>query len=398
MAELRVEDFCFAGEFGSQGARIERLGQNHFRVHLGHAPNHPEWSNSLQFTIRQNATGNDLRIDAEFPNSGYSFNSYFLSWCHDKELWHPVHWVRGPQMNIPGSPCLDTALLPEFRQESVFVASQSPLSHEQLEPILQRYAQSPRAELRHIGESLEKRAIYRLTVTDFGSDKAGKKAHFFANQHPLEHNAQWRLLGMIDWLLSGEADEFLMKNVCHFVVKMCPDGTANGWLRVNAQGYDMNSSYNIEGITQDCEPAHEAQIVQRDLAALATDIPLETVWSCHTWQGPVETMLLQSNTWEAQGLGEELRRQFVRQSHGGLAIPLKITPKVDEAAYREAPQDFRRSLYLVPDERWRSWATGPYRQYGVSNFLCEGGGGLYTREDNMESGRILIKALAGLKA
>lgn len=394
MTELRAQDFSFQGDFGSQGARIEQVGRNHFRVVPGHAPGHPEWSNSLQFTIGQHAAGHDLRIDTEFPHAAYAYNSYFLSWSYDKEHWHPVHWLRGTKLNVQGEPCRDSVFFPEFRQDTVFVASQVPLSNEQLEAALQRYARSPLAGLHHLGDSMEGRPVYRLSLSDDTAAAGAKKAHFFANQHPLEHNAQWRMLGMIDWLLSGEAADFLKKNVCHFVVKMCPDGTANGWLRVNAQGHDMNSSYYAEGITREGQPAHEAQFVQRDLADLAEQTPLETVWSCHTWQGPVETMLLESDTWEKQGRGEALRRQIVEHGHKGLVMPLKITPKLDEATYRRAPQNFRRSLYLVPDERWRSWATGPYGQYGVSTFLCEGGGALTTREDNLESGRILIKALS----
>ena len=36
--ELSVDDFSFDGPSGSQGATIERVGQSHFKVTLGHAP------------------------------------------------------------------------------------------------------------------------------------------------------------------------------------------------------------------------------------------------------------------------------------------------------------------------------------------------------------------------
>lgn len=49
--ELAVEDFQFDGPLGSDGATIERLGENHFKISLGHAPQQPTWCNMLYFQI-----------------------------------------------------------------------------------------------------------------------------------------------------------------------------------------------------------------------------------------------------------------------------------------------------------------------------------------------------------
>ena len=58
--ELTVDDFAFDGPFGCQGAKIKRLGTNHFEIILGHAPEHPDWCNMLGFVIRRNAKGKAL--------------------------------------------------------------------------------------------------------------------------------------------------------------------------------------------------------------------------------------------------------------------------------------------------------------------------------------------------
>ena len=75
--ELSVEDFEFDCPLGSQGAEIERTDRNHFKVTLGHAPEHGDWSKMLQVQIKQNAKGNLLTLDVVF-NGGdaYRFNSY----------------------------------------------------------------------------------------------------------------------------------------------------------------------------------------------------------------------------------------------------------------------------------------------------------------------------------
>ena len=74
-AELSVEDFSFKGPSGCGGASIEKIGTNHFKATLGHAPRHPDWCNMLQFRILRHAKGNRLRLDVVFkwtekePNS-----------------------------------------------------------------------------------------------------------------------------------------------------------------------------------------------------------------------------------------------------------------------------------------------------------------------------------------
>ncbi len=90
--ELSVDDFTFEGPLGSAGTTIRKMGGNHFKVTLGHAPQHPEWCNKLQFTIQQHAKGNALRLGVHFPGGqGMWLNEYFHSYSYDGKHWLPVH-------------------------------------------------------------------------------------------------------------------------------------------------------------------------------------------------------------------------------------------------------------------------------------------------------------------
>ena len=40
-----------------------------------------------------------------------------------------------------------------------------------------------------------------------------------------------------------------------------------------------------------------------------------------------------------------------------------------------------------------TWSGGPGLQFGVTNVLCEGGGNLYTKQENVDSGAIIITSL-----
>ena len=169
-----------------------------------------------------------------------------------------------------------------------------PLSFEKIEQLIGQWAKHPHVTVHVLGKSLGGRNIYRLEITDPESPhpRASRWVHWFGNQHPGEHNSQWRIAGMIDWLLSEQGDDARRRSICHFVPITSPDGPSNGWYRVNAQGVDMNRSYFSGGADQQRQ-AHEAYIVQRDLEKLmATDSPVTSLWSMHTWGGPVEPILV----------------------------------------------------------------------------------------------------------
>lgn len=40
------------------------------------------------------------------------------------------------------------------------------------------------------------------------------------------------------------------------------------------------------------------------------------------------------------------------------------------------------------------WTEGTHTQFGITAILCEGGGALYTKEENVESGEVIMKAIA----
>ncbi len=370
--ELAVRDFSFEGILGSQGTGIERVEKNHFKVTLGHAPEHTDWNNKLQFTIRRNAKGNSLRLDVVF-NGGdaYIFNEYFHSWSYDGKNWTPIQWERHSKDSKLG----DSLLFPEFTQDTVYVGHQVPMSYEDMVELTRQWERSSFVTVRTLGQSLGKRNLYRLTVTDPESPVAESRrwVHYFSNQHPGEHNSQWRMAGAIDWLLSDEAADARRRSINHFVLMMSPDAPSQGWYRVNAQGVDMNRSY-FPGGSDPEKQAHEAYIYQKDLEALMrSDMPVTDLWSMHTWGGIVEPICVPGpEMGTVTGSWTDLKNLIERHDSRNLIKPLSIG---------DASQ--------LPN----SWNSGPHLQFGITTFLCEGGGGLYTKQEHLDSGVVLIRGL-----
>jgi len=371
--ELSVDDFKFDGPSGSDGATIEKIGENHFKISLGHAPEQPTWCNMLYFQILRNAKGNKVRVDVEFKGGdAYRFNHNSATWSHDAKSWQGIKWCKPDEPSKRG----DSLLFPEFTGDVVFFGAQVPMSFENVVECMDRWSKHPHASVHVLGKSLGGRDLYRLEITDPKSPhpRQSRWVHWVGNQHPGEHNSQWRIVGMVDWLLSEEGADCRKRTICHFVLMTSPDGPSNGWYRVNAQGVDMNRSYFAEGADPE-KQAHEAYIVQKDLEELmVSEAPATTVWSMHTWGGPVEPILLSGPEFGSiLGPWEQLKEILLKNDPRELVEPLKTSNKPGK-----------------PNQ----WNAGPHIQFGVSNVLCEGSGDWTSKQDCLDAGAVLMKSLA----
>ncbi|HWL08691.1 MAG TPA: M14 family zinc carboxypeptidase [Planctomicrobium sp.] len=369
--ELTTEDFRFDGEYGSEGAQIEQVGRNHFRIRLKKVPENPNWTNMVQFIIEKNAAGNPLRVDIEGRTNETGLRT-FVSWSHDRENWSPVLRETREESGTQ----VVSLLFPEFKEDVVYVGGEVPLSYEQCVKLLKKYEQHPHATLHSIGRSLREREIYRLTITDPGSPVPEEKrwAHHFVNLHCYEYNAQWRMIGMIDWLLSNEALDSRQRHVWHFVVQMNVDGASAGYGRVNSQGIDMNRSYSSKGSDSQSQ-AYEAFLVQRDLEDLvSSDTSITTTCEMHTWDGekldpmmrPGKDMQERSRDWT--GLRDSLKK-FDKQGQFNSMAKLPESP-------------------LYPTQ----WCSGTFAQFEVTAICFEGGGNIYHLKDTLLTGKVIAQA------
>ena len=372
--ELSTEDFTFDGPFGSAGATIERVAANHFKVILGHAPDHPTWCNMLQFQILRNAKGNRLQLDVYFyGGDDYRFNHYaHSSWSYDGINWQPIKWQKETKESSKG----DTLLFPEFEEDIVYFGHQVPMSYENLVEMMEKWDEHPHAEVHTLGKSLKGRNIFRLEITNPQSPYARNRRwiHYFGNQHPGEHNAQWRMVGMIDWLLSDAGADCRNRSISHFVLMMYPDGPSHGWYRVGVQGVDGNRSYLVTGADKQ-KQAHEAYITQKDLEGLmVSEAPVTDLWSMHTWGGVVEPIML---------VGPEM----------GTVLP--DWTKLKNIVKQNDPDKLIKPLAIYEKSGNPShWNNGPHVQFGITTVLCEGAGSIITKQDNVASGVVLMKSLA----
>ncbi len=412
MTDLTVHDFFFCGHLGSQGAKIEQAGRNHFRIELGHAPGHPEWCNLLQFEILRNARGHDLRLDVAFDGDPkFRFNHDASTWSYDGRNWMPVAWKYG---NEPGGEKADTVQFPVFTEDRVCCGAQVPMSYEDVVGFMEHYGRSPQAKVHVIGQSLGGRNIYRLEITDRtegGANqeirKSGRElpvpefqssrfsAHppttdhrppptplsrrrgFHVNQqHSGEHHGQWRMIGMIEWLLSDAGADFRRRSVWHFVLEMNPDAPSHGWYRVNNQGVDLNRGYLVTGAAPARQP-HESYVLQKDFEALmASETPITAYWSMHTFPGDAAPFMYPgSDVGTRVGPATDVSNLLDRLDTRNLVNPLVVSTHHSKETI--------------------CWHDGPHAQFGITGYLCEGSDFWTDKDLSIEVGRIFIQAMDG---
>jgi hypothetical protein len=107
---------------------------------------------------------------------------------------------------------------------------------------------------------------------------------------------------------------------------------------------------------------------------MASPTPLTTVWSMHTWGGPVEPILLSGpEIGSVLGPWENFKDILLKHDPGKLVEPLKTGKKPANT---------------------NQWDNGPHLQFGVTNVLCEGAGDWTSKQDCLDAGAVLMKSIA----
>ncbi|HMJ89794.1 MAG TPA: M14 family zinc carboxypeptidase [Candidatus Acidoferrum sp.] len=160
---------------------------------------------------------------------------------HDGELWQ----------HFPAMEWDDTkkeATL-KFRSDHdrIWIAHLAPYSHSRLLRLLTDINQSASARVEVIGKTVQARDLHLVTVTDSAKADAEKKTVWLqARQHAWETGTSYVMEGALRFITSDEpsARALREKVVFKFTPMVDPDGCANGKVRFNANGYDVNRHWD----------------------------------------------------------------------------------------------------------------------------------------------------------
>ncbi|MFH1468589.1 MAG: M14-type cytosolic carboxypeptidase [Pseudomonadota bacterium] len=150
--------------------------------------------------------------------------------------WRDEH---GGTYSVTWAPACDTPRIATF----------FPFNYTEMLAWTDEVSRHPEATLEQAATSDQGREIRLLTITDPGSP-ASDKRHIFilGRQHSGETAGTWELVGLVEFLLSGEAEAqaLLQGFVWHIVPMLNPDGVYLGYSRATSELRDPNADWDNE--------------------------------------------------------------------------------------------------------------------------------------------------------
>ena len=132
-------------------------------------------------------------------------------------------------------------------RERIWIAHIAPYTHSRLLRLLAEIDRADCARVEVIGRTVQGRELHMVAVTNFEKPDAAKKTVWLqARQHAWEAGTSYVMEGALRFITSNDsrARELRDKGVFKFTPMMDPDGCANGKVRFNANGYDVNRHWN----------------------------------------------------------------------------------------------------------------------------------------------------------
>lgn len=156
------------------------------------------------------------------------------------------HWQHFPAMTWDDRKKEATL---KFRpeRERIWIAHIAPYTHSRLLRLLTEIDRADCARVEVIGQTVQRRELHLVTVTNFEKPYAGKKTVWLqARQHAWEAGTSYVMEGALRFITSDDARARELRNkvVFKFTPMMDPDGCASGKVRFNANGYDVNRHWD----------------------------------------------------------------------------------------------------------------------------------------------------------
>ncbi|HKQ36683.1 MAG TPA: M14-type cytosolic carboxypeptidase [Verrucomicrobiae bacterium] len=129
--------------------------------------------------------------------------------------------------------------------DTIWIAHVPPYTHARLLRLLEELDRLPTVRVEVIGKTVQKRDLHLVTVANF--EKPGKRTVWLqARQHAWETGTSYVMEGALRFITSDDPQARVLREkvVFKFTPMMDPDGCANGKVRFNANGYDVNRHWD----------------------------------------------------------------------------------------------------------------------------------------------------------
>ena len=183
--------------------------------------------------------------------------SYLAGWENYQAVasYDREYWFRLPTSYTDGK----LTITVELECDTIQIAYFAPYSYERHQDLLAAVQTHPLVTLEHLGETLDKRDLTLVNISDGNNEVNKRNIWITARQHPGETMAEWLVEGLLYSLLDSDnatAKLLLEKANVYIVPNMNPDGSVRGHLRTNAVGTNLNREWSNPSLEKSPEVFH----------------------------------------------------------------------------------------------------------------------------------------------
>ncbi|WP_201584072.1 M14 family metallopeptidase [Psychrobacter immobilis] len=183
--------------------------------------------------------------------------SYLAGWENYQAVasYDREYWFRLPTSYTDGK----LTITVELECDTIQIAYFAPYSYERHQDLLAAVQTHPLVTLEHLGETLDKRDLTLVNISDGNNEVNKRNIWITARQHPGETMAEWLVEGLLYSLLDSDnatAKLLLEKANVYVVPNMNPDGSVRGHLRTNAVGTNLNREWSNPSLEKSPEVFH----------------------------------------------------------------------------------------------------------------------------------------------
>jgi hypothetical protein len=232
-------------------SRIENVSSNHFRCHVeGQTDERGRNRQATWYFFRiDGARGRELSVSltnfvGEYNDKpgAVSMNAETIPvFSHDGE-----HWQHFAAMDWNNT-AKEATVRVRVERESVWIAHVPPYGVARLQRLLGEVKGLPHTRVEVIGQSVERRDLHLVTVTDSTKpDTARTALWLIARQHAWEAGTSFVMEGALRFVTSDDPKARALRErfVFKFVPMMAHDGVIRGKVRFNMNGYDINRHWD----------------------------------------------------------------------------------------------------------------------------------------------------------
>lgn len=237
---------------GGSLAKVERIGADRFRCHVkGQVDQDGRNRQASWFYFRvDGAKGKlltftlvDLQGEYDYHLTKGSIDKSTLPfYSPDGIIWIPIE--TGSYNS--SEPSLTFQV--QVNTDQIWVAYVPPYTLNNLRNLAAYLARIPDVQIEEIGRSVQGREIPLISITDRSVPDKGKRVMWLMfRQHAWEAGSSWTGEGAMRFVTSSDplAQQIRRKAIVKVLPLCDPDGVANGTVRFNAFGYDLNRNWDV---------------------------------------------------------------------------------------------------------------------------------------------------------